>query len=244
MNNNTPDFDAGQAATLAGFLDGPQRSPDAMTYSEAAGFLFMVACAPELVQPAQWVPLVIDPDNAPDTSFQDKQAVLSSLFSLYNEINRQVQEEDVRLPPGCEFVDETLTNLEPTTVMSQWARGFRRGYLMCEKMWSEYIAADIKEEFAHHVTVLCFFHNRAMAEEMLEKLGGEGLSLAEMASDMRRIFPDAMSGFALLGNSIQKAVAKRQQTTSQPVQRAKKIGRNDPCSCGSGKKYKKCCGVQ
>ena len=23
---------------------------------------------------------------------------------------------------------------------------------------------------------------------------------------------------------------------------SKKIGRNDPCSCGSGKKYKKCCG--
>ena len=24
---------------------------------------------------------------------------------------------------------------------------------------------------------------------------------------------------------------------------AKDIGRNDPCPCGSGKKYKKCCGV-
>jgi uncharacterized protein YecA (UPF0149 family) len=23
----------------------------------------------------------------------------------------------------------------------------------------------------------------------------------------------------------------------------RKIGRNDPCSCGSGKKYKKCCGA-
>ena len=23
-----------------------------------------------------------------------------------------------------------------------------------------------------------------------------------------------------------------------------KIGRNDPCSCGSGKKYKKCCGKE
>jgi len=22
----------------------------------------------------------------------------------------------------------------------------------------------------------------------------------------------------------------------------KKLGRNEPCSCGSGKKYKKCCG--
>ena len=28
----------------------------------------------------------------------------------------------------------------------------------------------------------------------------------------------------------------------QPVSAAAKIGRNDPCSCGSGKKFKKCCG--
>jgi len=31
--------------------------------------------------------------------------------------------------------------------------------------------------------------------------------------------------------------------TNQPVTKGKKIGRNDPCPCGSGKKYKKCCGV-
>jgi preprotein translocase subunit SecA len=34
---------------------------------------------------------------------------------------------------------------------------------------------------------------------------------------------------------------------AQPVQQVRrsgeKIGRNDPCPCGSGKKYKKCCGV-
>jgi len=29
----------------------------------------------------------------------------------------------------------------------------------------------------------------------------------------------------------------------QPKERQKKkVGRNDPCTCGSGKKYKKCCG--
>jgi len=27
-----------------------------------------------------------------------------------------------------------------------------------------------------------------------------------------------------------------------PIKKQKKIGRNDPCPCGSGKKYKKCCG--
>jgi len=28
----------------------------------------------------------------------------------------------------------------------------------------------------------------------------------------------------------------------KPTEAEKKVGRNDPCPCGSGKKYKKCCG--
>lgn len=34
-----------------------------------------------------------------------------------------------------------------------------------------------------------------------------------------------------------KAVAPKQYVRATP-----KLGRNDPCSCGSGRKYKKCCG--
>lgn len=33
------------------------------------------------------------------------------------------------------------------------------------------------------------------------------------------------------------------QKKSGTITRGKKIGRNDPCPCGSGKKYKKCCGA-
>jgi preprotein translocase subunit SecA len=29
---------------------------------------------------------------------------------------------------------------------------------------------------------------------------------------------------------------------TKPVTTEKKLGRNEPCFCGSGKKYKKCCG--
>ncbi|NLY76544.1 MAG: preprotein translocase subunit SecA [Tissierellia bacterium] len=41
-----------------------------------------------------------------------------------------------------------------------------------------------------------------------------------------------------------KRVANPQDTSDkqQPVVKKKKIGRNEPCPCGSGKKYKKCCG--
>lgn len=35
----------------------------------------------------------------------------------------------------------------------------------------------------------------------------------------------------------------REQRSSSTVVKGKKTGRNDPCPCGSGKKYKKCCGV-
>jgi preprotein translocase subunit SecA len=34
-----------------------------------------------------------------------------------------------------------------------------------------------------------------------------------------------------------------EEQTKKPVTRDEdKVGRNDPCPCGSGKKYKKCCG--
>jgi preprotein translocase subunit SecA len=36
---------------------------------------------------------------------------------------------------------------------------------------------------------------------------------------------------------------QRQWKDSKTVVNEVKIGRNDPCTCGSGKKYKKCCGV-
>ena len=32
-------------------------------------------------------------------------------------------------------------------------------------------------------------------------------------------------------------------SSSRTVKKSKKVGRNDPCPCGSGKKYKKCCGM-
>ncbi|SHJ04570.1 SEC-C motif-containing protein [Geosporobacter subterraneus DSM 17957] len=35
---------------------------------------------------------------------------------------------------------------------------------------------------------------------------------------------------------------EKEQKRSKIVVKEERIGRNDPCTCGSGKKYKKCCG--
>jgi preprotein translocase subunit SecA len=39
------------------------------------------------------------------------------------------------------------------------------------------------------------------------------------------------------------AGAGERQPVQQVVRGSAKVGRNDPCPCGSGKKYKKCCGA-
>jgi len=47
--------------------------------------------------------------------------------------------------------------------------------------------------------------------------------------------------------SPQQAVLEETKVSQQPMasvpRTEEKVGRNDPCPCGSGKKYKKCCGA-
>ena len=61
-----------------------------------------------------------------------------------------------------------------------------------------------------------------------------------------------VSNKALFYNSILSSVGdkfdsvhispKKQKGTYESIRTEPKIGRNDPCPCGSRKKYKKCCG--
>ncbi|KGF13896.1 preprotein translocase subunit SecA [Peptostreptococcus sp. MV1] len=51
-----------------------------------------------------------------------------------------------------------------------------------------------------------------------------------------------LKGWAeILPEEVRKQI-KRDHNKSKMVIKEEKIGRNDPCPCGSGKKYKKCCG--
>ena len=47
----------------------------------------------------------------------------------------------------------------------------------------------------------------------------------------------------LLDADTRKALYKEQMLSTTIVNTQPKVGRNDPCPCGSGKKYKKCCGA-
>jgi len=67
---------------------------------------------------------------------------------------------------------------------------------------------------------------------------------AEAGLGVRRTFEhSAMSGFDRQREEA-KAAAHGSEGPKEPFRRAgRRIGRNEPCPCGSGKKYKKCCGA-
>jgi preprotein translocase subunit SecA len=70
---------------------------------------------------------------------------------------------------------------------------------------------------------------------------GFGVGGAGAGAGMSRTAPDPYAGRNVLrGTSTNRGEADRK---AQPVTVEEKVGRNDPCPCGSGKKYKKCHGV-
>jgi len=70
----------------------------------------------------------------------------------------------------------------------------------------------------------------------------------DMISSMRKEVANIMMSVQLKRASDMKPMGKKPQnmTTNSkaegPITKKKRIGRNDPCTCGSGKKYKNCCG--
>lgn len=59
---------------------------------------------------------------------------------------------------------------------------------------------------------------------------------------VRYIFRVQIEQMPVRERVAQPVEASHGESTKKPVKKEGKVGRNDPCPCGSGKKYKKCCG--
>ena len=66
--------------------------------------------------------------------------------------------------------------------------------------------------------------------------------LETAAATIHGILPRAVAQYAHLGRSIAAVLMEHDAEVPEPT-RTTKVGRNAPCPCGSGKKYKRCCGV-
>ena len=216
-------------------------SPGTLTFAEVPGFLFAVVCAPETVPPSEWLAEILGEDPTFDDA-RHADRVLGALMAWYNEINSGVLERRPRLPEGYSFRYDVLENFDPGSPMAAWCRGFFRGHVWLAEVWEEYLFEEIEEEAFACVFGLSLFYSRERAQEAAED---ESRTLEELATLVRELFHDSMAGYANLGRSIHEALMEldaEDASPRRPFVAEPTVGRNDPCSCGSGRKHKKCCG--
>jgi len=184
LMNQILNFDDTQAARLGEFLSAVQRPEGTMSYCECAGFLFTVACTPEMIPPSGWMSIIFNEQDAVYESIEEAQGILQSLTALYNELNRQVQESDVHLPPACNPRGNPMDNLEADAPLSQWSKGFMAGYGWLEEFWDKYTPEELSEEMGAQLMVLSFFTSRKLAQAYLDEGERKDKSLENMAAQM------------------------------------------------------------
>jgi uncharacterized protein len=128
--------------------------------------------------------------------------------------------------------------------VAQWAAGFRFGIRLLPEAWEPLIADDATRILL--ASIFCLERDEDMSD------GERAVSPFHGVSPLTR---DSMrrSAAGLLADVIPALNAASVALDSEPIDSAfggpdrprvratRKIGRNEPCPCGSGKKYKKCC---
>ena len=206
---------------------------EVMLVGELDGFLTSVLVCPELVMPSEWLPCVWGGAEEETAPVFESGAELERLVGLvmrhYNAIVRSLQRD--RLAPLFD-VDERNGDV----LWELWMAGFARAMALRPDAWDDVLESadeDAATAMAGLMTMAAVADEGRQdtdAHKLLDALRAE---TGAEAADLIPLFVTAVHEWRL-----------RHRPTPQdlPTPRTKP-GRNDPCPCGSGRKYKKCCGM-
>jgi uncharacterized protein len=116
---------------------------------------------------------------------------------------------------------------------NEWARGFIRGTRLRHDGWAELLADD--DHGGCMIPMLMLYHEHDEDPAMRPK---------PIGPEQREKVIESMAAGLVAAYRYFRQHGQPYAGTPAPESRHKsgKIGRNDPCPCGSGKKYKRCCG--
>ena len=205
---------------------GDQRS---MNLEQLDGFFAALICGPELVPPSKYLPKIWgDQTVFGDTSAA--QMFMSLLLRHWNAITDALDSGEAYLP--ILFEDES-----GITHGNDWAHGFLRGMEFGKEDWTLLLENEAHAGSLVPIFALANEHNpdpelrsyqHPISAELREQL------IMGAAAGTMQIYRYFKAQRSLHNDPLGSAPTFRR---TMP-----KIGRNDPCPCGSGKKFKQCCG--
>lgn len=220
--------------TLGSILDRFKHER-AMNLEELDGFFAALACAPIMTMPSRYIPEIWGGEEQPDDdAFEDEEQLkrfTGLAIRLWNAITNKLGSKEVFLPYLLEDSDGIAHG-------NDWAKGFLRGMKMEQFSWMDLV--DDEEQGGVLVPIVGLAHEHDPDPAMQPFKGPvtpeqrEGLILGLAAGAMR--IHDYYAP--------QRRAAARALREEHTIRRdVPKTGRNEPCPCGSGRKYKQCCGA-
>lgn len=209
---------------LETFLESDRSPPESMLLSDLDGFLTGIAIGPEMVMPSEWLPMVWGGEPPVFAGQREMQAVMGGIFSRYNEILRQVEDETFQ-PIFWAYSDGRV-------IAADWADGFLDAVSLRATAWEPLFGSEEHDGYLlFPILALC---SDADGESVLDI---DADAIDEMAAEAPDLIPLCVIDIAALWRDRREGgMAKR------GVRSVHKASRNEPCPCGSGKKFKKCCG--
>jgi uncharacterized protein len=191
--------------------------------SELDGLLTAVVSGPVTIVPSRWLPAVWGDFEPTWDNLEDYEAFMSMLVRHMNCIAEILIEEPEAFEP---MYLETLANGKAVVVVDEWCEGYMRGVGLAFEEWSA--GAPEITDLLTPIRAFTEWTNW-LAHEMADPEQVEKLRDA-IAPNVRAI------------HSYWFARRAQDTLSAEPLRRSTpRVGRNDPCPCGSGKKYKKCC---
>lgn len=214
---------------------------DGMLLAEFDGFCTALAIGPEMILPSEWLPIVWGGDGSTPEfqSAKELQHALDLMMEHYNDVVSLLSPPDEQFSP---VYDHGERNDEP--YWETWVSGFERAMRLRPDAWADMAeAADGNPSQDMRISVGIMLELAALTD------GTSDLTDEQAAA----IMVDVPSLVANIVFNIQSLTSAQRQEESFPSMAtasavappvsSRKIGRNDPCPCGSGRKYKKCCGA-
>jgi uncharacterized protein len=193
------------------------------------GFLAALICGPELVPPSKYLPKIW----GDQTVFEDAssaQEFLSLIIRHWNAIADTLNSGEVYLPLLLE--DES-----GIAHGNDWANGFLRGMEFGKEDWA--LLLDDEDYGGSLVAIFALANENNPDPEMRSYKD-------PISADLRETL---IAGAAAGTTQIYRFFKAQRFLANDPLgnmpdflRTMPKIGRNDPCPCGSGKKFKQCCG--
>jgi uncharacterized protein len=208
---------------LDAYLMSDESPENCMQLSDLDGFLTAIVVGPELIKPSEWLPVVWGQDSPEFETEEQAKLILGSIMARYNEIARSLSGVPAELEP---IFWETKDGI---AIAGDWAEGFMGAMQLRPGAWAELLDDEKSGRFM--IPILAFVSDEE--DSVLPRQTEERKKLVEAAANL---IPDCVV-------KIDKYWKARRHRVGAQAGASRRPGRNDPCPCGSGRKYKRCCGA-